>query len=519
MIKPNMSHYYRKFIEKSRSLFANLSSNRRIDFSLFMVGLRGRFMRLSMSPPYRKFVASLFDCKTRIATIRKLSPVSLVSRRKHLFSSRKSLLASANKARRSSERKSYILRLFAGRPRPSCKERIRPTAARPVLVRPFAGRRIDVALFVATLIVLAIVGTSYFRRTVASAPVFVNIFVSKQYWEMFGNTANSFIREFEDQNPGFRILVAGEEPPDIVFFDDGEFAVLVEAAALASLSPYIYTETDEDQWVLPLVSFVDLFFYNIDILQDAGNDRPPRTLVEFLATARSVAETSAAMRGEIFPFAMGLSDADPLGVRRDFYPWVWALGGEIHSGFTEGGNLALTGPTTSTINFLAEMNREGLIAPGTFETTGRERLEQFAEGRIAMMIASARDIVFVRDSEPRVNFDITAVPAMALGRNRLGISGIYAGISSTSTQPDMAWAFLVFVAGRSHLLASALGAVPGSFFISFPSRYIEEDPMYSKAWDIFEAADIVEFPSGDISEKEAGLVIREMLFRAFEAVD
>jgi len=514
LIKPNMSHYYRKFIEKSRSLFANLSSSRRIDFSLFMVGLRGFLMRVSMSSPYKRLVARLSGgtkpSPSRVYGGTKPSAASLRARKERSTIGRKSLMASANRVRRSLKKK-----------RPGKRARDRrlrqPEEGRRISTRSFAGRRVDIVLFVATLAVLALVSSSYFRRTTASAPV--SIFVSRQYWTMFGETADSFVREFEGQNPGFRVLMAEEEYPDIVFFDDGEFAALIEAGALASLSPYIYTETGEDQWVLPLVSFVDLFFYNIDILQEAGNDRPPRTRTEFLTTARSVAETEAATQGEVFPFAMGLSEADPLGVRRDFYPWVWALGGEVHSGFTEDGNLSLTGPAANTVNFLAEMNREGLLAPGTFETTGRERLEQFTEGRIAMMLASARDIVFVRDRVPGVNFDITAVPAVALGRNRLGVSGIYAGISSTSTQPDTAWAFLVFVAGRSHLLASSLGAVPGSFFISFPSRYIEEDPMYSKAWDLFEAAEIVEFPSGDILEKEAGLVIRELLFRAFEEVE
>jgi len=553
LIKLSMSHYYRKFIEKSRSLFAHLSSSKRIDFSLLMVELRVRLMDVR---PYRKLVASLSAYRDRPTAEAKPPPgarlpaapkpsfvrptarrkktlhLSLPTLRKRLFNGGKPFSVSTDKVkrvpqrkerrfpekkvRRPLERKPLLSRLLIRRPSPPVENEAKPAQDKPLRTRSRAGKRIDIFLFIATIVVLVIVSTSYFRRTMAYGPISVNIFISAQYWEMFGETADSFAREFEEQNPGFRILMADEETPDIVFFDDGEFAALVAAEALASLSSFIYTEAEEEQWELPLVSFVDLFFYNIDILQGAGNDRPPRTRAEFLDTARSVAETYAAMQGEVFPFALGLGEADPLGIRRDFYPWVWALGAEVHSGFAEDGSLMLTGPSANTINFLAEMNREGLLAPGTFEVTGRERLEQFAQGRIAMMIASARDMVFVRDNVPGVNFDITAVPAMALGRNRLGVSGIYAGISSDSTQPETAWAFLVFIAGRSHLLASAIGAVPGSYFMSFPNRYIGEDPMYSKAWDLFEAAEIVEFPSGDILEKEAGQVIREMLVRAFE---
>ena len=511
-------------MEKSRSLSARLSSSWRIDLPLLAADIRVRVMsaglwhRLAAGPSARRARPVARPPRVRrptapprparkavvAAPVAKPPPRGPSSLGKLLFPAERPRRPPGERARR------------VPRERPPPPVREAPRVAPPG-TRSRVGRRVDVLLFVATLAVLVVVAYGRFLGTVAPTPV--DILVSTSYWEMFGDIADSFARDFEAQNPGFRILATDSPSPDIVFFDDGEFALLVESGALASLSPFIYTETGEEQWVLPLVSFVDLFFYNIDILQGAGNDRPPRTRTEFLAAARSVAQAHAQTPGEVFPFALGLGEADPLGIRRDFHPWVWALDAQVHSGFAEDGSLALSGQSAATIGFLAEMNREGLLAPGTFETTGRERLEQFAAGEIAMMLASARDILFLRDGSPGVNFDITAVPAMALGRNRLGVSGIYAGISADSAQPDTAWAFLVFVAGRSHLLASALGAVPGSFFISFPDRYIEEDPMYSKAWDLFEAAEIVEFPGGDILEVEAGRIIRRMLALAFEEVE
>ena len=528
MIKLSISHCYRKFLEKSRSFLARLSTGKGIALSLLAISLRGRFMKLSMSSSYQRFAARQSARKARLsAGVKSLIMRPIIGTR--LFLAHLSVC----KARITAGIKSLPVRLYAGAKslimRPIARARSRPhfyrrkplpkrqPGGKRLRQRSYLGKRIDAFLLIATLMVLVFVTSGYLRRTIMDAPAPVSIFVSPQYWAIFGDVADIFIREFQEQNPGFRVVLAEQENLDIVFFDDGDFAALVESSALASLSPYIYTETDEDQWALPLVAFVDLFFYNIDLLRDAGNDRPPGTRAEFLATARSVAEAVATRQEEIFPFAMGLGEADPLGIRRDFYPWVWATGAAAHSGFAADGTLMITGSAATTIDFLAQMHRDGLIEPGTFETTGRERLEQFAEGRIAMMMASARDILFVRNSVHGVNFDVTAVPAVAVGRNRLGISGIYAGISSASERPNEAWGFLVFIAARSHLLASALGAVPGSFFINFPSRYIEEDPMYAKAWELFEAADIVEFSSGDIAEKEAGLVIREMLAWAFGA--
>jgi hypothetical protein len=77
--------------------------------------------------------------------------------------------------------------------------------------------------------------------------------------------------------------------------------------------------------------------------------------------------------------------------------------------------------------------------------------------------------------------------------------------------PDEAWAFLVFIAGKRHVLEEALGAVPGSF----PADYMLKDPMYSKARDIFEAADIVDYYPGEPLEEEIGRIIRAKITEAF----
>ena len=487
MAKLKIYRCYRKILDKLRAFFGYLSSSKRIDLSFLAALLSGHFMRLSMSSSYRSFAARRAEKAARRLAEKKSAAARRRARRKHR--------------------------------KPRAAPRKKPRHAPTLSSNP--SRRLDAFLVAATLVALMLVTSSYFRRTtqayVHDPTPFVSIFVSPQYWAMFGGIAYTLVREFEGQHPGFRIAMAEPEDSDVVFFDDSEFAFLVESGALASLAPYVYTESEGDQLAVPLVAFADIFIYNIDILQRAGNDRPPGTRAEFLAASRSVAALAADAQEEIFPFALGLCETDSLGVRRDFHPWVWAAGAETHSGFAQDGSPTLTTATANAINFFAEMSREGLIAPGTFETTGQERLEQFADGRIAMLAASTRDILFMRNSPSGINFDITSIPAVALGRNRMALSGIYAGISSSSEQSDEAWAFIVFMAGRSHLLSAALGAVPGSFFVGFPGRHVEEDPLFSKAWELFDAADIVEFDSSDFSEKEAARAIWERLVQALDA--
>jgi len=207
-MKLNISHYYHKFLEKSRSFLALLSTSRRIDFHLFLVLLRGRLMKLSMSSGYRRFVARLSsvagsfpirplagirsflaclytigdEFKARLSTVRRYSPVrkgELPIRRRQLPTGEKQL---------------------------PVRRRHLPSGEKPPLTRSPIGRRVDVFLMAATLFVLALVGTSYFRRAMVDMPAPVTIFVSPQFWTMFGDTANLFIREFEGQNQGIRII-------------------------------------------------------------------------------------------------------------------------------------------------------------------------------------------------------------------------------------------------------------------------------------------------------------------------
>jgi ABC-type glycerol-3-phosphate transport system substrate-binding protein len=368
---------------------------------------------------------------------------------------------------------------------------------------------VDILLLVATLAVISIVIFSRFSgRKNNPKPDDITITVAMQNGSIIDrNVFDALVKEFEEQNRELRILVSddytgAESTADIIFFDDGELDTLINNSALISLSSYFHTGVSSEQssqWMLPLVIFMDLFFYNIDILQTVNFDRPPRTRTELLAAARAV---SGAANLPAFPLALGLSD--PLAMRRDIYPWIWTAGGELLDA-----NGRLPRIAADTILFFNQLSREGLLAPESFEKTGAQRLEEFAEGKIAMLAASSLDIAFLQDKG--INFGITTIPALVPGRGRLGLSGIYAGISANCAQPDEAWTFLAFIAGKSQILIETFRAVPGSYPVAFPGSFISRDLLYSKAWDIFEAVDIVEYNPADLLQKETDRMFMEQL--------
>ena len=352
--------------------------------------------------------------------------------------------------------------------------------------------------------------------------------VSPQFEYFFGEElAASFFQEFEELHPEMRLVTASWENADVLFFDDAGFAVLVAAGengavedaaegdaesgagssvvpALAPLSPFIQDEAGEERLTITLVRFMDIFLYNIDILQEAGLVRPPRTRAEFLSAARAVA---ALGRNGVYGFALALSREDPLAVRREVYPWVWADGANTAAATA---NLALSGTAANVIALFGQLDNEGILPSGTFEKNRAQRIEEFAAGGIAMMAASARDIPFLQEAAD-FRFDITVFPSSVFGGRRIGLTGIYAGISGGSMLQNEAWAFLEFIKGKRQELAASLHAVPGIFPDVIGGNFSTEDPLLQKAWEIFEAFDAIEYLPGCPEQEEIRRMIWERL--------
>jgi ABC-type glycerol-3-phosphate transport system substrate-binding protein len=372
--------------------------------------------------------------------------------------------------------------------------------SRSFIARNVGKKRFDFFLLIVVLVVFAVAISSHSR---IPALVFkhTDITISQSGERLLGkDVIDAFIKEFENQNPEMRVHVVSETQPDIIFFDESEISGLLADSALALLEPSTHSTFHTEQWAMPLVRFTDFFLYNVDILQAANQDRPPRTRAEVLAAARAVAEETAA-----FPFALGLSQADPLALRQELYPWVWAAGEDLRPASAEGAELS--SEMMEAIAFFVQLNNEGLLSPGSFEATRAQRLQEFSKGTIAMMSISSRDLAFLQSNAADVNFGITAVPQITQRQVRLGLSGIYAGISSTSLVPEEAQIFLTFLAERKHALEEMTGAVSHNML----NNLATQDPLYAKVLSIFESAEIVEYSPADPLEIETSRVVRQRL--------
>jgi len=328
----------------------------------------------------------------------------------------------------------------------------------------------------------------------------VNLYLSANGEEIFGKELmDTLIREFQEKNPDvlLKFASAGTEP-DVLFLNENDYSTYIDSGALMELNAFTNYESGRRQTAIPLVSFMDMLFYNIDVLSDAGFDRPPKTRDEFLTYARAVSRGNSGASGS----ALSLSPVDRQALSRDIFSWILASGDNLYS-TDENGVIVFNKITANDISFFETLNREGLLAPNVFGTTGEERLEAFAAGKTAMMIASTGVIPYLRARMGDSAFGVTTIPVSAsAGKYNISLSSIYVGIFADTAHPESAWNFLAFLAGKSSLLCEKLNAVPGRVSNIIPGGYVKDDPFYSKAWDIFEAGVITDRVSVQPGAKE-----------------
>jgi ABC-type glycerol-3-phosphate transport system substrate-binding protein len=372
----------------------------------------------------------------------------------------------------------------------------------------FSSEKIDIFLVLSVLVLIISPLVVNLFSGISAGIKQKELFLSPRFEELLGREiTETLLADYMEQNPDLRIRLLNvpdekNREPDILIFDEGDFSALVAGGALLPLEPY--SESAAGMLAVPLVSFMDMLFFNIELLRTAGFDRPPKTREEFLACAK------AAAKDGVYGAAMALSPEDRHSLSRDIFSWIWASGGDFW--MNEDGPAINNRPVIRDIAFLGSLNQGEALAPMTFEATGSQRLDEFARGKLAMMIASTKAIPALREKMGDGAFGITTIPGSGLaGKYSIGLSCLYAGINSNCPYPDEAWNFLEFLSEHSPLFCAELKAVPGIVSDLFSGDYIRDDPFYSKARDIFEASHIVRGFSGMAdAEKFEKAVLEEM---------
>lgn len=354
-----------------------------------------------------------------------------------------------------------------------------------------------------------------------------------QWWEpeLPDGEFAALIEQFEEENPGIDVellsgpyasikdqVIAGSASgtmPDVLGLDGAwvhDFATQGSIADLsAAMSDAGYDDSqlaaqvqvDGATRMIPVVNFAYPMFVNNSLLEQAGVE-VPTTWSEFQSAAQAVVDSGSGASG--FVAALGLEK--PNGINIDILPWTWASGGTMLS--EDGGPAVNNEDVTATIEFIKEMWDAGVIAPGGLTMAEQDKVEEFTNERVAMMVSSLAHINLIRENNPELDFSVVPLPVQD---GYTGESGVrYAswgiGMSANTEHPEQSWKLIEFLMseGANGQLSALANGFPGNANVT--PDFTESDPLFEDAFNIWQAG----YPVSEFT----GLPLADELMRVFD---
>jgi multiple sugar transport system substrate-binding protein len=381
----------------------------------------------------------------------------------------------------------------------------------------------------ATATILAVAGCSTGGGT-ADGEVTIEF---AQWWapELPEGAFQGLIDQFEEENPGISVelisgpyastkeqLFAGAASgtmPDVVGLDGAWVSDFANQGAIADLTALMAENGMDDSklasqiqidgatYMIPVVNFVYPLFVNTDLLAQAGIAEVPSTRSEFEAAAQAITALGTAS-GWVLP----LSLEAPNGIQNDLMSWNWASGGSM---LDDGGLPDLTNDdVVSTVEFVQGLWDDGVIAPGAFTMKEQDKVEEFTNGRVGMMIDSLSHINLIQESNPDLNFDIAAIPAEDGYDGARGIPYASWGIGVAEGSDHQAEALKLV----EFLMSTEINSELSTIANAFPGN-VDSAPEFGEGKELFEKAFEI-YQSGYPANEFTGLPVAEDLMRQFD---
>lgn len=355
----------------------------------------------------------------------------------------------------------------------------------------------------------------------------------QQWWEpeLPDGAFRGLMDTFEEENPGIKVellsgpysstkeqVVAGAAAgtmADVVGLDGAWVSDFAKQGAIADLTSIMKDVGYDDSqlasqvqvggatYMIPVVNFVYPMFTNDALLEKAGVSAPPSTRTEFADAAKKI----TALDDNTYGWVLPLSLEAPNGVQNDVMSWTWASGGSM----LKDGQPALTDnpAVTSTVDYIQGLWDDGVIAPGAFTMKEQDKVEEFTNGRVGMMIDSLAHVNTIREANPDLTFSISAIPAEDgyAGERGIPYASWGIGVAANSKHPAEAFKLIEFLMSESvnSQLSSIAHAFPGN--TEAVPDFVKDDELFGAAFDIYKAG----YPANEFT----GLPVAEQLMRDF----
>ncbi len=354
-----------------------------------------------------------------------------------------------------------------------------------------------------------------------------------QWWEpeLPAGAFRALMDKFEAQNPGIKVkllsapyattkeqVIAGAASgtmSDVIGLDGAWVSDFVKQGSIANLTQIMKSAGYNDKelasqvklggatYMIPVVNFVYPVFVNDQLLKAAGIQSVPTNRTEFAKAAKAMTNAKKNIYGWILPLSMEV----PNGIQNDVMSWVWASGKSM---MKNGKPDVTNNDVKSAVTYIKGLYDEGIIAPGAFTLKEQDKVEEFTNGRVGMMIDSLAHINLIRKSNPDLKFSITAVPAVDgyKGKRGLPYASWGIGISANTKHKAEAWKLVQFLMSKdiNSQLSSIANAFPGNKN-SVPN-FVKSDKLFATAFQIYKSG----YPANEF----VGLPVAENLMRSFD---
>lgn len=351
-----------------------------------------------------------------------------------------------------------------------------------------------------------------------------------QWWEpeLPSGALRGIMDGFEAANPGIKVklvsgpfsathdqIVAGAASgtlSDVVGLDGAWVNELAKQGAIAPMDSMMddskfdrsqmadIIKVDGKSYMFPLASFVYPVFVNLDIAKAAGVDKLPSTRAEFADAAKKMTHADKNQYGWVLPLSLQV----PNGAQNDVMSWVWASG---QSMLKDGKPNVDNEAVVSVFSYIKSLNDAGVISPGTNAKKEQDKLEEFVNGRVGMMIHSLALLNLMHQRNPNLKLDISALPAADgyTGKRGLPYASWGIGISNNSEHKAEAWKLVSYLISPevNGKLVTIAHAFPGN--VNAKPDFSKSDPLFVKAFQIFQ--------TGKLANEFIGLPVAEQLQR------
>ena len=268
--------------------------------------------------------------------------------------------------------------------------------------------------------------------------------------------------------------IAGGNPPDVAYMDQGAVVDFSSRNALVQLDPYVEQSAavvvedyvpaflNASLWEgglygLPVSGETTGLFYRTDLFEAAGIANAPTTWEEFEAAAQALTNTDNRTYGTI----MFATEAAYY-----WYPWLWQNGGEILS--EDGTQIAFNSDAgKEAAEFYVRL--ADYSPPDYLNATSWDGRIAFAEGQVGMYVAGAWFAGTLMSEFPDVTGLWTAAPLPERVRCATTVAGDTFVIPAASKNHDASWKWIEFLSAPQNLLLLTQGT-PESPTTLLPTR-------------------------------------------------